>query len=155
MVSLYLSLCENFFFFLRTNPNAAWPQTCLCMRIHSRQYRNSLWHKYTRGQAGILQSKKSSSAKRLGVLTCKAKERRVSFTFWANRSLWRIMKLSSRQPPSIKLTQDKLVSLFSVVLLYVAWKRGLPPKFACFVLLRPITKRSFNLLCVLDLAKHG
>ena len=46
--------------------------------------------------------------------------------------------------------KDKLVYLFSVVF-YVAWKRGLPRKFARFVLLRLIKKRSFNLLCVLDL----
>ena len=38
---------------------------------------------------------------------------------------------------------------FSVFMLYVAWK-GLPRKFARFVLFRPIKKRSFNLLCVLD-----
>ena len=36
-------------------------------------------------------------------------------------------------------------------MLYVAWKRGLPQKFAHFVLFRLIKKRSFNLLCVLDL----
>ena len=37
-------------------------------------------------------------------------------------------------------------------MLYVAWKRGLPLKFAQFVLFRPIKKCSccFNLLCVLD-----
>ena len=35
-------------------------------------------------------------------------------------------------------------------MLYVAWKRG-PWKFAPFVLFHPIKKRSFNLLCVLDL----
>ena len=41
---------------------------------------------------------------------------------------------------------------FSVFLLYVASKRGLPRKFSRFVLFRPIKKRSFsfNLLCVLD-----
>ena len=37
-----------------------------------------------------------------------------------------------------------------MVLLYVAWKGGLPRKFAGFVLLGPIKKRSFNLLCVLE-----
>ena len=37
--------------------------------------------------------------------------------------------------------------------LYVAWERGLPRKFARFVLFRLIKKRSFNLLCVLDLNK--
>ena len=36
-------------------------------------------------------------------------------------------------------------------MLYVAWKRGLPRNFARFVLFRPIKKRSFKLLCVLDL----
>ena len=35
-------------------------------------------------------------------------------------------------------------------MLYIAWKRGLPRKFARFVLFRPIKKRSFNLLHVLD-----
>ena len=40
---------------------------------------------------------------------------------------------------------------FSVFMLYVAWKRGLPRKFARFVLFRLIKKRPFNLLCVLDL----
>ena len=34
-------------------------------------------------------------------------------------------------------------------MLYVAWKRGLPRKFARFFLFRLIKKRSFNLLCVL------
>ena len=54
-------------------------------------------------------------------------------------------------PASWHLTdKDKLVSLFSV-LLYVAWKRGLPKKIARFVLFRLIKKHSFNLLCVLDL----
>ena len=54
-------------------------------------------------------------------------------------------------PASWHLTdKDKLVWLFSVVL-YVAWKRGLPRKFARFVLFRLIKKSSFNLLCVLDL----
>ena len=61
---------------------------------------------------------------------------------------------SSRQPPSIKRTQDKFVLPFSVVLLYVAWKRGFPRKFALFVLFCLIEKRSFNLLCVLDLTKY-
>ena len=32
----------------------------------------------------------------------------------------------------------------------LAWKRGLPQKFACSVLFHPIKKRSFNHLCVLD-----
>ena len=35
-------------------------------------------------------------------------------------------------------------------ILYVAWKRRLPRKCARFVPFRPIQKRSFNLLCVLD-----
>ena len=45
----------------------------------------------------------------------------------------------------------KVVSLFSVLLLYIAWKRGLPQKFARFVLFRLTKKRSFNLFCFLDL----
>ena len=52
------------------------------------------------------------------------------------------------------LNQDKISWInccFSVFMLYVAWKRGLPWKFACFVLFRPIKKRSFHLMCVLDL----
>ena len=40
----------------------------------------------------------------------------------------------------------------SSVVLYVAWKRLLHRKFARFVLFRIIKKRSFNLLCVLDLS---
>ena len=40
---------------------------------------------------------------------------------------------------------------FSIFMLYVAWKRGLPRKLARFVLFRPVKKHSFNLLCVLDL----
>ena len=43
----------------------------------------------------------------------------------------------------------------SVVLLYVAWKRGFPRKFARFALFRQIKKRSFNLLCVLDLFQNA
>ena len=62
-----------------------------------------------------------------------------------------LVPFSSRQPPSMKRTQDKLVWLFSVVLLYEAWKSGFPRKFARFVPFRLIKKRSFNLLCVLDL----
>ena len=44
-----------------------------------------------------------------------------------------------------------------VFLLYVAWKRGFPGKFARFVLFCLIKKRSFsfNLLCVLDLKRIG
>ena len=41
-----------------------------------------------------------------------------------------------------------------VVLLYVVWKRGFPLKFASFVLFCLIKKRSFNLLCVLDLSNY-
>ena len=36
-------------------------------------------------------------------------------------------------------------------MLYIAGKRGLPRRFARFVLFRQTKKRSFNLLCVLDL----
>ena len=36
----------------------------------------------------------------------------------------------------------------------LAWKRGLPRKCARFVLFPPIKKRSFNLLCVLDLVSE-
>ena len=39
----------------------------------------------------------------------------------------------------------------TVFMLYVAWKKGLPWKFACFALFRPIKKHCFYLLCVLDL----
>ena len=38
---------------------------------------------------------------------------------------------------------------FSVFIMYVAWKRGLSRKCACFVLFRPIKKHYFNLLSVL------
>ena len=40
-------------------------------------------------------------------------------------------------------------------MLYVAWKRGLPRKCARFVPFRLIKKRSFHLLCVLDLFAEG
>ena len=43
------------------------------------------------------------------------------------------------------------ISWFNCFLLYIAWKRGIARKFAHFVLFRLIKKRSFNLLCVLDL----
>ena len=43
------------------------------------------------------------------------------------------------------------VCLFFVLFLYITRKRGLPRKCARFVLFRLIKKRSFNLLCVLDL----
>ena len=36
-------------------------------------------------------------------------------------------------------------------MLYVAWKRGLHRKFAHFVPFHPIKKRTFNLLCALDI----
>ena len=45
----------------------------------------------------------------------------------------------------------ELTVCFSIFMLYVAWKRGLPRKFARFILIRPIKRRSFNLLCVLHL----
>ena len=38
---------------------------------------------------------------------------------------------------------SELIVCFSVFRLYVAWKRGLPRKFARFVLFRPIKKRFF------------
>ena len=50
-----------------------------------------------------------------------------------------------------KAVQVELIVCFSAFMLYVAWKKGLPREFACFVLFRPIKKRSFNLLRVLDL----
>ena len=53
----------------------------------------------------------------------------------------------------IQLTQDRL-NCFSIFMLYIAWKRGLPQKFASFVLFHPIKKRSFNLLCVLELSSE-
>ena len=58
-------------------------------------------------------------------------------------------------PPASPFPTDtrwvELIVCFSIFMLYVAWKRGLPRKFARFVLLRLINKRSFNLLCVSDL----
>ena len=39
---------------------------------------------------------------------------------------------------------------FSVFMLYIAWKRGLPQKCSHFVPFRPIKKPSFDLLCVLE-----
>ena len=53
-------------------------------------------------------------------------------------------------------TRHKISSIncFSFFMLYVACKRGLPRKFSRFVLFRPIKKRSFNLLCVLDLFQN-
>ena len=48
--------------------------------------------------------------------------------------------------------QVELIVCFPVFWwLYIAWKRGLPKKIACFVLFHPIKKLSLNLLCVLDL----
>ena len=55
------------------------------------------------------------------------------------------------QPPTSNWHKIRLIHCFSVFLLYVAWKRGLPRKFARFVLFRPVKKRSFNPLRVLDL----
>ena len=49
----------------------------------------------------------------------------------------------------IQLTQVELIVCFSMFMLCIAWKRGLPQKFACFALFHPIKKRSFHLLCVL------
>ena len=57
-------------------------------------------------------------------------------------------------PASEHLTDTRQVELIvcffflSVFMLYVAWKRRLPRKFARFLLFRPIKKRSYNLLCV-------
>ena len=63
------------------------------------------------------------------------------------------MRLSVSCPfPSARIphpTYTREVEL--IVCLHVAWKRGLPRKFARFVLFLPIKKRSFNLLLVLDL----
>ena len=59
--------------------------------------------------------------------------------------MWYVERVTP--PPYTKRTQDKLVSLFSVVL-YVAGTRGFPRKFARFVLFRLIKKRSLNLLVV-------
>ena len=42
-------------------------------------------------------------------------------------------------------------NLFFVFMLYIAWKRGLPPKFACFDQFHLIKKCSFTLSCALDL----
>ena len=57
------------------------------------------------------------------------------------------------QPPTSNWHKISWINylLFSVFLLYVTWKGGPPRKFARFVLFRPIKKRSFKLLCVLDL----
>ena len=67
---------------------------------------------------------------------------------------WSVSLVPFFLPPAshIQLTQDKLNYLcFSVFILYVAWKRRLPRNCARYVLFHPIKKRSFNLLCVLDL----
>ena len=47
-----------------------------------------------------------------------------------------------------KGTRLKLCVCFSVFVLCIAWKRGLPQKCAHFALFRPMIKRNFNLLCV-------
>ena len=62
-----------------------------------------------------------------------------------------LMPFSFCQPPASNWHKISWINCFSVFMLYEAWKRGLPQKFAHFVLFRPIKKRSFNLLCVLDL----
>ena len=62
--------------------------------------------------------------------------------------------VSIRQPPTsnwLKLSWINCLVFLGFFMLYVAWKRGLPRNFARFVLLCPIKKRSFNLLCVFDL----
>ena len=48
-------------------------------------------------------------------------------------------------------TDISWIVCFSVSMLYIAWKRGLPRKFAHFVQFCLIKECSFNLLCVLDL----
>ena len=68
-------------------------------------------------------------------------------TSWINESCAPLLPPTSR----IQLAQGKLNWLFVFLLLYLAWKRGLPRKFARFVLFRLLKKRSFSLLCVLDL----
>ena len=66
------------------------------------------------------------------------------------------MPFSFRQPPRSNWHKISWINcLFFFFMLYVAWKRGPPLKFARFVLFRPIIKRSFNLLCVLDLFSEG
>ena len=55
------------------------------------------------------------------------------------------------QPPTSNWHKVSWIVCFSVFTLYVAWKRGLPQKYAHFVLFRLIKKRSFNLLCISDL----
>ena len=99
--------------------------------------------------------KKSKTHKRL-------KER---FLIRRNRTKRANFQGSHLSQATLEQTQDKLnCLLFSVVvvgvlllffMLYVDWKRGLPRKFAHFVLFRPIKKRSFNLLCVLNQRKEA
>ena len=62
-----------------------------------------------------------------------------------------VTNLTIHQPPTSNWHKIKWIVCFSDFLLYVAWKRGLPWKCARFVLFRLIKKRSFNLLCDLDL----
>ena len=63
-----------------------------------------------------------------------------------------LVPFSFCQPPTYNWQKKvELIVCFSVLLLYLAWKRGLPRKCAHFVLFHPIKKRSFNLSCVLDL----
>ena len=61
------------------------------------------------------------------------------------------MPSSFRQPLISNWHMIDWIVCFSIFMLYVAWKRGLPRKLARFVLFRPVKKHSFNLLCVLDL----
>ena len=57
-------------------------------------------------------------------------------------------KLPSIQQKTVKSTS--LCPLDATKKVYVAWKRGLPRKFARFLLFRLIKKLPSNLLCVLD-----
>ena len=79
---------------------------------------------------------------------------------WGNNFRGNSVKLIERKlglffflpPASEHLTDTREVALIVFFfMLYVAWKRGLPRKFARFFLFRPIKKRSFNLVCDLDL----
>ena len=62
-----------------------------------------------------------------------------------------LVPFSFHQPPTSNWHKMCWTNCFSVFMLQIAWKRLLPRKVARFVLFRPIKKRSFNLLCVLDL----
>ena len=70
--------------------------------------------------------------------------------------LWLVMSVSlvpfsfCRPPTSNRHKIGWINCLFSVLMLYVAWKWALPRKLAHFVLFHPTKKCSFNLLCVLD-----